>query len=215
MKNTSKLISLAVLFALYGQMALCCSSCDTKAAEERQITKAFPCTLPAPAPETEDAKPCPCTQPKPPKEDPKACPCTQPKPPKPEKSTKVTAEIAVGELADKITILEIKTEHITDPAKLKNIRTELETLLATYEQNVEKTPELRTLKKELLEINKQLWDIEDDIRDKEREKAFDDEFIALARSVYYTNDERCAVKRKINDLTGSRLVEEKSYSDYK
>ncbi|MFC1842116.1 DUF6165 family protein [Candidatus Dependentiae bacterium] len=123
--------------------------------------------------------------------------------------------MAVGELVDKITILQIKSENIKDTAKLENIHRELEALGETLDERVEKSPELEDLATKLLVINKQLWDIEDDIRDKERAKEFDTEFIQLARSVYYTNDERCAVKRKINDLTGSRLQEEKSYKDYK
>jgi len=196
LNHKTKLISLAVLFALYGQLAIGCSSCDTKEIKE---TKACPCSQPQPKPTTET----------------KACPCSQ-KPPKPEQdTTKVTAEIAVGELADKITILEIKAENITDPNKLKNIHTELATLKETFKNNVEQTPELKELKKKLKRINEQLWDIEDDIRDKERNKEFDQDFIELARSVYYTNDERCATKRRINEVTGSRLLEEKSYSDYK
>ena len=105
----------------------------------------------------------------------------------------------MGELVDKITILQIKSENIKDPEKLKNIRTELETLLKTLEENVPASEKLEALKEKLLEINKQLWDIEDAIRDKERDKCFDKEFIEIARSVYYTNDERCRVKRKIND----------------
>jgi len=146
----------------------------------------------------------------------KPCPCQQPKPPqqKDEKSDKVTTEIAVGELVDKITILQIKSENIKDPEKLTNIRTELETLVKTLQENVPSSKELEELTEQLLEINKQLWDIEDAIRDKERERCFDQEFIEIARSVYYTNDERCRVKRAINDLTGSRLFEEKSYAAY-
>jgi len=144
------------------------------------------------------------------------CPCQEANQPKPqsEQSDKVTTEIAVGELVDKITILQIKSENITNPEKLKNICTELETLRKTLEENVPASEELDKLTEKLLDINKQLWDIEDAIRDKERERCFDQEFIEIARSVYYTNDERCKVKRAINDLTGSRLMEEKSYAAY-
>jgi len=197
MNKKLTLVSLAILCAI-AQVAVACSNCDEQ--KEREKTS---------------AKGCSCQKPpqQPPKEADRGCSCQ--KPPKPPKDTKVTAEIAVGELADKITILEIKLENITDEAKLENIRTELESLLATYKTNVQQTPELRALKKRLLAINQKLWNIEDDIRDKERNKEFDKEFVELARSVYYVNDERCAVKRAINDMTGSRLVEEKSYSDYK
>ena len=92
-----------------------------------------------------------------------ACPCQ-----KPPTETKVSSEISVGELADKITILELKMKYITDEEKLKNIETELTILLKIYKENVEQTPELRALKKQLLAINQQLWDIENTIRDKER-----------------------------------------------
>ena len=131
-----------------------------------------------------------------------------------ETTDKVTAEIAVGELVDKITILQIKSKNITDQEKLKNIHTELETLLKTLHEEVPESQELEELTEKLLDINKQLWDIEDAIRDKERDRCFDHEFIEIARSVYYTNDERCRVKRQINNITGSRLFEEKSYASY-
>lgn len=130
---------------------------------------------------------------------------------------RITAEIACGELLDKITILQIKTERIKDPEKLKNIQTELESLLDTYEHSLSKEmrDELEELVTELKKINETLWDIEDNIRDKERAQEFDTRFVELARSVYFTNDERCAVKRKINMKLGSRIVEEKSYKNYK
>jgi len=131
-----------------------------------------------------------------------------------EATDKVTAEIAVGELIDKMTILQIKLENIKNEAKLVNIRTELEALTTTRNACVPQSDELEALTAELLSINKELWDIEDDIRDKERSKAFDEEFVELARAVYITNDKRCAVKRQINELTGSRLLEEKSYAAY-
>ncbi|MCX5922301.1 MAG: DUF6165 family protein [Candidatus Dependentiae bacterium] len=127
----------------------------------------------------------------------------------------IMAEIQIGELIDKITILQIKAQQIKDPAKLKNITTELDTLLATCKNSVPQTAELEKLWEDLLTINKSLWVIEDDIRDKERVLEFDHEFIRLARAVYYTNDERCRIKRAINELSGSRLIEEKSYRDYK
>jgi hypothetical protein len=136
----------------------------------------------------------------------------------------VLAEVQVGELIDKITILQIKMERIKDPAKLVNIKAELDTLLATCNRSVPHfapsingdpiSTKLQTLWKELLEVNSELWVIEDDIRDKERAREFDDSFVKLARSVYYTNDERCRIKRELNLLAGSRLIEEKSYTDY-
>jgi len=126
----------------------------------------------------------------------------------------VVAEVQVGELIDKITILQIKMERIKDPAKLINIKAELDTLLDTCNHSVPHSLKLKTLWNELLEVNSELWVIEDDIRDKERAREFDDSFVKLARSVYYTNDERCRIKRELNLLAGSRLIEEKSYTDY-
>ena len=127
----------------------------------------------------------------------------------------VTAEVSVGELVDKITILQIKTERITDEKKLRNVRTELATLLQTFGEHVTPSKELDTLMQELRTVNEELWDIEDDIREKEHKQEFDQEFIKIARSVYFTNDRRCAIKRAINELCGSRLVEEKSYTEYR
>lgn len=128
--------------------------------------------------------------------------------------TIVTSEIATGELVDKITILQIKMEKITNPEKLANVERELKILSKTHEQHMDSSSELAALTSQLLDVNKKLWNIEDDIRDKERLQEFDDEFIQLARSVYFTNDERCRLKREINTLSGSRIVEEKSYTDY-
>ncbi|MDR3549800.1 MAG: DUF6165 family protein, partial [Candidatus Babeliales bacterium] len=126
----------------------------------------------------------------------------------------IMAEVQVGELIDKITILQIKMKRIKDPAKLVNIKAELDTLLATCNREVHQTTTLKSLWNELLEVNTSLWLIEDDIRDKERAREFGDSFVKLARAVYYTNDERCRIKRELNLLTGSRLIEEKSYTDY-
>ncbi len=126
----------------------------------------------------------------------------------------ITVEIAPGEVIDKITILEIKSERIEDPAKLENVRIELQTLEQARDAAIPASPELAELTARLRAINEQLWDIEDRIRDCEREKDFGDRFIQLARSVYMSNDQRAALKRDINLLLGSRLVEEKSYSDY-
>lgn len=132
---------------------------------------------------------------------------------------KVFVQTAIGELVDKITILEIKSNKITDPVKLKNINKELTILTESLEELYTKIPPCKktiTQKlKELLKIiNEKMWQIEDDIRDKERTKEFDVEFINIARSVYITNDERCRIKREINMLLGSELIEEKSYKKY-
>ena len=122
--------------------------------------------------------------------------------------------ISWGELFDKITILQIKLENLTLKNALENVEQELKKLQSILTQNGPKTMETIRLEGELRQINQQLWGIEDKIRDKERANSFDDEFIQLARSVYITNDERSRIKRKINDLLGSELVEEKSYAEY-
>lgn len=126
----------------------------------------------------------------------------------------IEIEISVGELLDKLTILEIKAARIKDKDKLININKELSLLNTLWQQssysNVDITQQLTQLK----EINEALWNIEDKIRYKEAIKQFDDEFIDLARSVYVTNDQRAATKKTINLITGSDLIEEKSYKDY-
>src|SRR5438128_2303857 len=121
----------------------------------------------------------------------------------------ITVEIAPGELIDKITILEIKNERIADTAKLRNVRVELEALCAARDQAMEKSDGLTRLTAELKAVNEALWEIEDDIRDCERHRDFGPRFIELARSVYRQNDRRAAVKRQINELLGSKLIEEK------
>jgi len=122
--------------------------------------------------------------------------------------------VSPGEVLDKITILEIKSERITDPDKLANVRTELALLRKTWAERIEEDDTVRDLHDQLKEINETLWDIEDDIRDKERAKEFDERFIELARSVYVTNDRRSEVKKKLNLHLGSQIIEEKSYQDY-
>jgi len=125
-------------------------------------------------------------------------------------------EVSNGELLDKISILELKLLKIEDKEKLVNIQKEFDVLNPLCVKLFEKFgSQLQNLYLKLAEINGQLWDIEDWIRDCEREKRFDEEFIQLARSVYVTNDQRSEVKKIINILTGSGLVEEKSYKDYK
>ena len=125
-------------------------------------------------------------------------------------------EVSNGELLDKISILELKMLKIEDEDKLVNVKKEFETLNPLCVKLFEKFGgQLQNHYLELARINGLLWDIEDWIRDCEREKRFDDEFIQLARSVYVTNDQRSEVKKLINKTTGSDLVEEKSYKDYK
>ncbi|HEY4369882.1 MAG TPA: DUF6165 family protein [Steroidobacteraceae bacterium] len=127
----------------------------------------------------------------------------------------ILVPISPGELIDKITILQIKSERMSDAAKLANVRTELGLLESTWRSSAHGTANIDAEWAELKRINEQLWVIEDDIRDKERARAFDQQFIELARAVYVTNDERAAVKRQINTKLGSRIVEEKSYKEYK
>lgn len=129
-------------------------------------------------------------------------------------SQTISVEIAPGELIDKITILEIKSDRITDADKVTNVRIELETLEACRNSAVPASEELERLTTELRKINEILWIIEDDIRDCERDGDFGKKFVELARAVYKTNDVRAALKRDINVLLGSRLVEEKSYQPY-
>lgn len=127
----------------------------------------------------------------------------------------VQTPVSYGELIDKITILEIKSRRIADPAKLANVRNELDLLNATWANDAASQTDIAAERARLLAVNELLWDIEDQIRLKERAQAFDQEFIELARSVYFRNDERAAFKREINLKLGSQLVEEKSYQDYR
>lgn len=126
----------------------------------------------------------------------------------------ISAPVSFGELIDKITILEIKSERMSDAAKLANVRAELDLLNATWSQNTASRTDIVAERAELKRINEALWEIEDEIRVKEKAQAFDARFIELARAVYFTNDKRAAVKRQINLKLGSKLVEEKSYQDY-
>ena len=122
--------------------------------------------------------------------------------------------LSVGELIDKITILQLKMKFIKNKEQLKNIRNELGTLKPLLKENNLETPKINELFAELYEINLELWKIEDKIREKERKSDFSDEFISLARSVYFTNDKRADIKKKINLISGSELIEEKSYTKY-
>ena len=126
----------------------------------------------------------------------------------------IKIELSIGELLDKISILQIKAERIDDPSKVKNINKELDVLMSLGNDSPYSDTNLSAEINELKNINEALWDIEDKIRDKERNQLFDKDFIELARSVYFTNDKRAEIKRIINGKTGSELIEEKSYSDY-
>ena len=126
----------------------------------------------------------------------------------------IRVPVSPGEVLDKITILEIKSERMTDPQKLVNVRLELELLTQTWREAVTEDDTVQRIHAELKHINEALWVIEDDIRDKERLKEFDDRFIELARSVYVTNDQRAAAKKALNLHLGSEINEEKSYQDY-
>ncbi len=127
----------------------------------------------------------------------------------------IKVPISPGELLDKITILRIKSERMSDPEKLSNVRLELRQLEDTWSASAHAKIDIEADLRALLAVNERLWVIEDDIRDKERAQAFDAEFIRLARAVYFENDERAAIKRRINTTLGSKIVEEKSYRDYK
>jgi hypothetical protein len=127
----------------------------------------------------------------------------------------IKVPISPGELLDKITILRIKSQRMTDPKKLANVRFELHALEETWTNSAPAGIDVQSDVAALLAVNERLWTIEDAIRDKERAKAFDPEFIRLARAVYIENDERAAIKRRLNLKLGSALVEEKSYSEYK
>lgn len=127
------------------------------------------------------------------------------------KTIHMQIEVSNGEIADKLAIIEIKLERIKDALKLANLRKEYEILNSAVAAIIDKK---HAFYLDLYKINNQLWDIEDHIRDLERAKDFGDDFIQTARSVYFINDKRSDVKRKINELTGSNLTEEKSYEEY-
>lgn len=126
----------------------------------------------------------------------------------------IQVPVSPGEVLDKITILEIKSERISDAGKLANVKRELALLQAAWQQSVDEDETVRRIHDELKSINESLWEIEDDIRDKERAREFDQVFIGLARSVYVTNDQRANAKKELNIYLGSEIVEEKSYQDY-
>ncbi len=128
--------------------------------------------------------------------------------------SQISVPVSYGELIDKITILEIKSERIRDAAKVANVRVELDLLNATWLADPAARIDIAAERDALRRVNEALWEIEDDIRVKEKAHAFDDAFVELARSVYIRNDERARIKRTINEKLGSTLVEEKSYEDY-
>ena len=132
----------------------------------------------------------------------------------PTPQTELLAPVSYGELLDKIAILQIKSERMSDPAKLANVRNELSALERIWMAHPAAVKDIAELRARLKAVNERLWVIEDDIRIKEKAQAFDDEFIRLARSVYVQNDERARIKKDINLALGSAYVEEKSYQDY-
>ena len=126
----------------------------------------------------------------------------------------IKVPISPGELLDKVTILRIKSQRMTDPRKLSNVRLELSALEATWNLSAYAAIDVETEISALQSVNERLWVIEDDIRDQERAQIFGAEFVRLARAVYIENDERAAIKRRINETLGSSIVEEKSYREY-
>jgi hypothetical protein len=127
----------------------------------------------------------------------------------------IKVPVSPGELLDKITILRIKSARMRDASKLANVRTELEALERIWNASPYAAVDVASEVSALLAVNERLWTIEDDIRDKERAQSFDGEFVRLARAVYIENDERAAIKRRLNLQLGSSLIEEKSYAEYK
>jgi Lhr-like helicase len=127
----------------------------------------------------------------------------------------ILVPVSPGELLDKITILRIKSARITDAVKVANVRLELSLLEKTWREAVGHNTDVSADERALQAVNERLWVIEDDIRDKERTQSFDARFIELARAVYMENDERAAIKKRVNLKLGSRIVEEKSYQSYR
>lgn len=130
-------------------------------------------------------------------------------------ANEIKVPVSPGELLDKLTILRIKSQRMTDPAKLKNVRDELAALEDVWRNSPYGRADVAADIEALQQVNERLWVIEDDIREQERRRDFGAEFVRLARAVYFENDERAAIKRRINLNLGSSIVEEKSYADYK
>jgi len=126
----------------------------------------------------------------------------------------IQVPVSFGEVLDKITILEIKSERIKDEAKLRNVRIERNELTDVWSQSVPDPAAIGDARERLKAVNEALWEIEDDIRDQEAAQDFGPKFIELARAVYVTNDQRAAIKKEVNLALGSRFVEEKSYQNY-
>ncbi len=129
--------------------------------------------------------------------------------------SEITVPVSFGELLDKISILQIKSERMSDEAKLANVRRELSALEKTWMAHPAAGGDVARLRAELKAVNERLWDIEDEVRLKEKAGSFDQAFVELARSVYMQNDERARIKKAINLALGSSYVEEKSYQDYR
>jgi len=129
--------------------------------------------------------------------------------------SEILVPVSFGELLDKIAILQIKSERMSDPAKLANVRNELSALEKTWMSHPAAGGDIVELRARLKAVNERLWVIEDDIRLKEKAQRFDEDFVRLARSVYFENDERARIKKDINVALGSAYVEEKSYEDYR
>ena len=129
--------------------------------------------------------------------------------------SEISVPVSFGELLDKIAILQIKSERMSDQAKLANVHNELTALEQTWMAHPSASQDIVRLRADLKAVNERLWVIEDDIRLKEKAQAFDEEFIRLARSVYFENDTRARLKKEINLALGSNYVEEKSYQDYR
>jgi hypothetical protein len=129
--------------------------------------------------------------------------------------SEIRVPVSPGELLDKITILRIKSSRMSDAAKVANVRIELKVLEETWSASPYAKADISADVTALLQVNERLWVIEDNIRDKEREQEFDADFIRLARAVYFENDERAAIKRRINSKLGSTIIEEKSYAEYR
>ena len=127
--------------------------------------------------------------------------------------SEILAPVSFGELLDKVTILQIKSERMTDKAKVTNVLKELKALQRCWNEHPASNIDVSLLVKRLKAVNENLWKIEDDIRILEKEQRFDKEFIELARSVYFENDDRASIKREINQALGSAYIEEKSYQD--
>ena len=126
----------------------------------------------------------------------------------------INTPISLGELLDRISILKIKDKNISDSEKRKLVKNELDLLKETLNKNIKNEEEILNYIEDLLKVNSKLWKIEDDLRECERNKNFDEKFIELARSVYFTNDERAKIKLEINIHTGSKIKEIKQYTNY-